>query len=1157
MNTIPKARHAVLAQAVIVGLLLGGTAWAQPAPQAGASSPAQDATPVDVDIPAQSLRSALDGFAHQTGLQVVYAESDVASGLSAPAVKGTLLPSTILQRLLAPSKLHFTFVNKNTVTVFKSGPGNGAIIKQRNAPASMDPPGQSVKNDNAATQASAPFGGNVTQLAAVTANAGIARAQMQSIQLKRSAPNIEDSITAEDIGRLPDLTIAGSLQRVPGVQINRTAGEGSTVNIRGLPQVRTLLNGGVFLSAANINSVQPNFNSTPPSLFAGVDVYKSPTANMFVSGISGTINLRTRRPWDMPFGNTSSVSLRVGEGSVTHKIKPNVSALFSHNADGRWGFLVSASYSKDESLNDSNSAGGTGSAKIVGENLSSALSSQGFVGSFTGAPVPSDIHMIPGGVDVNSDGKHDLALISNNGFSASRGRYQRERLGLNASFQMALPADFTLVADGFYTNLKQYNSSIGMSFQPAGWEAQSLVPLEGRNTGIVLRNPTNTPGLVLDDWNQALYTTNAYKAWPSQTISATNGLTTNGNSRDFDVALKYDQGGPFKAKLKLLSGSATQQTMQIYDNIVTGDGSMWPNDPANAAPPGMYVTADGNRYFNKNGFAPMTLPVSFYFDKDARISRYVPSAGLAAIMSNPDAYALKTIQSYNDDNAKAGLNVIKLEGSYDFNNNLTLRAGLRNNVRTGSHKHFNLATRLYAGEGASDPNGCLVRQFAADVLINGGGVAGTCTAGNADGYYRGQTYAGIPISKLPSQISDNWREYHNLGGVQGLNIWAVDPKVMRDAPGLIESLYGPPQHTFNPPASWAVSMHTKSAFVEGDFKGELGGFTVRGNAGARVIKTNLDVHRYLKGTALAYGIFPKAVGMQNTVKSYTDILPAVNLTVDLTSKLLVRFAGSKNMVPLDLDQWGGGLNPLYELNTSIPGNVFSVVSATSSGNPDLKPWRSTNSEMAVSYYFNRQSMISVSAYRIKVASFIKNGTVRSCDIPDLDGVQRRCVSVTQPVQGQGQVLKGYEFQWNQAMTFLPGFLSNTGFAFNWTLSNNDTGERDLAGHEIPFQDNSKRSGNLVLWYQGEKLGFRIAGNYRSKRAVQENVGGIQGLEAYQAPQFYLAASVTYSFNENVQIFLNASNLTKEHETYYLVWRDQPASFTQFERRYMAGVRITL
>src|SRR5699024_10200960 len=102
----------------------------------------------------------------------------------------------------------------------------------------------------------------VQQLGTITAT-GILGSQIKSISHKRFAPRIQDTISAEQIGRLPDTTITDSLQRVPGVQIDRSAGEGSSVNIRGLPQVQVKLNGEAYLPAANIVSNQPNFLSIP------------------------------------------------------------------------------------------------------------------------------------------------------------------------------------------------------------------------------------------------------------------------------------------------------------------------------------------------------------------------------------------------------------------------------------------------------------------------------------------------------------------------------------------------------------------------------------------------------------------------------------------------------------------------------------------------------------------------------------------------------------------------------------------------------------------------------------------------------------------------------------------------------------------------------
>ncbi len=96
--------------------------------------------------------------------------------------------------------------------------------------------------------------------------------------MKRLAPSIQDSISAESIGQLPDVTITDALQRITGVQINRDAGVGTSVDVRGLPQVGTMLNGEVFITPDQIDSQQPDFTTLPATLFNQVDVIKSATA---------------------------------------------------------------------------------------------------------------------------------------------------------------------------------------------------------------------------------------------------------------------------------------------------------------------------------------------------------------------------------------------------------------------------------------------------------------------------------------------------------------------------------------------------------------------------------------------------------------------------------------------------------------------------------------------------------------------------------------------------------------------------------------------------------------------------------------------------------------------------------------------------------------
>jgi TonB-dependent receptor len=122
---------------------------------------------------------------------------------------------------------------------------------------------------------------------------GLRASTAASINTKRFATSQVDGITAQDIGKLPDVTIADSLQRITGVQIERVAGEGGPVQIRGLPQIDTTLNGEVFLSATTIDASRADYSDLPSQLFSGVDVFKSGEAKHTAKGIAGSIDLRT------------------------------------------------------------------------------------------------------------------------------------------------------------------------------------------------------------------------------------------------------------------------------------------------------------------------------------------------------------------------------------------------------------------------------------------------------------------------------------------------------------------------------------------------------------------------------------------------------------------------------------------------------------------------------------------------------------------------------------------------------------------------------------------------------------------------------------------------------------------------------------------------
>ena len=117
---------------------------------------------------------------------------------------------------------------------------------------------------------------------------GIRGSQRHAIDIKKAAVNSVDAIASEDLGKMPDQNVAETLQRLPGVTIDRVRGVGNDVTVRGLgPQFNTVtLNGRVL--ATDGRGREFNFDVLPPELISGADVYKSPQANLNGSSIGAT-----------------------------------------------------------------------------------------------------------------------------------------------------------------------------------------------------------------------------------------------------------------------------------------------------------------------------------------------------------------------------------------------------------------------------------------------------------------------------------------------------------------------------------------------------------------------------------------------------------------------------------------------------------------------------------------------------------------------------------------------------------------------------------------------------------------------------------------------------------------------------------------------------
>ncbi|QJU59832.1 TonB-dependent receptor [Sphingomonas sp. AP4-R1] len=290
------------------------------------------------DIAPMDLRAGISQFSQATGLQVVVAPATVA-GRRTGGVHGAYSVQRALDELLRGTGLAASM--KGGVAVVK--PGKGL-------------PRETAGADTAATVQAAAFmpGEDGMALPSDIVVSGYRQSLTAAQNFKRSAVGAEDDIVATDIAAFPDLNLAESLQRIPGITITRDSGEGRQIALRGLGAdfTRTQLNGMEVLG--NTASGMDNRGSVSRSrsfdyslfaseLFNRVAVQKSYSAEQDEGGIAGTVQLTSAKPFDYE-GTKFVVSAKGQTNTNTSGVTPRVVGL----ASGHWGdfgALVSVAYS--------------------------------------------------------------------------------------------------------------------------------------------------------------------------------------------------------------------------------------------------------------------------------------------------------------------------------------------------------------------------------------------------------------------------------------------------------------------------------------------------------------------------------------------------------------------------------------------------------------------------------------------------------------------------------------------------------------------------------------------------------------------------------------------------------------------------------------------
>ncbi|WMN60001.1 TonB-dependent receptor [Pseudoalteromonas xiamenensis] len=196
---------------------------------------------------------------------------------------------------------------------------------------------------------------------------GIKGSLIKSMDLKRNANGVVDSISSEDIGKFPDTNLAESLQRISGVSIDRTNGEGSRVTVRGFgPDFNLVTLNGRQMPASSLEATTASssrsfdFANLASEGIAAVEIYKTGRASVPTGGMGSTINIMTTRPLNAP-GLKATIGAKAVMDTSSEKndgITPELSGLYSNTfADDTFGIALSGSYQKRKSGNQQANVG--------------------------------------------------------------------------------------------------------------------------------------------------------------------------------------------------------------------------------------------------------------------------------------------------------------------------------------------------------------------------------------------------------------------------------------------------------------------------------------------------------------------------------------------------------------------------------------------------------------------------------------------------------------------------------------------------------------------------------------------------------------------------------------------------------------------------------
>jgi TonB-dependent receptor len=983
-------------------------------------------------------------------------------------------------------------VSKQRVRALKLGASSGAMLMA-----------MALAGAAAAQQAPAPAADDTAVEEVVVT--GFRASLANALDIKRRENDLVDVIKAQDIADFPDLNLAESLQRVPGVSIDRDGGEGRTITVRGLGPDFTVVRlnglealattGGKDSSGGANRGRQFDFSIFASELFNSVTVRKSTSASNEEGSLGAIIDLQASRPFDFS-GPALSMGAKIGWNDLSRKKDPRFTFLASNRWDtgiGEIGALISVAYAERKTLEEGSSTGRW-------ENPSVAFNSSTSFPCFGAAYNPQTPGFTPGGPTAATSPACTTIGVNTPSTSAptaapagtannlwhpripryGRLQYDQKRLGITGSLQWRPTENSTLSLDALVANFtnnrdETYLEVISFSRSGAGLPQTDVVNFQADDKGHLIKG-------TFDDVDARV----EYRH---------DDLKTEFNQFTLTYDTKFGDAG----HLNLVYG----QSRSIQDNPVQTTFSF---DRYNS---------DGYSYdYSQND----KLPVLNYGFDPTQASNFVYSPsntlGDPSLLRMRPSKAVNTFKTFRADVDYQILDGFKLRYGFDWK-----KFGFNSSEKRLFSRQLAGQTAYTAEAGFALPAGVTIADVSRVITGFGRGLdlpAGVPTSWIAPDLDKLKTAIGYDCDCINANGDFRLSSINQLGAVR------------------------------------EVTEEDTALYLQGDFDYDLFNMPVRGNIGVRYVKTQQDAlgHYNVGSKNNVLVTLPSGVvlnettpidGVQTTSREYHNTLPALNVSIQPAENVFVRFAAAKVMTRPQLQNLSPGYTAISQGSQTL-----------TRGNPDLNPMLANNLDLSFEWYPDKETLLSAGFFQKDIKSYIQQTAEvmpwSATGLPDSlltsPNTSATPFTVTTQVNSPGGKLKGFELSAQRPFTFLPAPFDKFGAILNYTHVKSDidyiikaptynaakvqTAPALLVTQ--PLVNLSPDAFNATLYYENGPFKARISGSYRDAYLIQVAPSATNNNDVrIKEKTFNLDSQVSYELGK-FTVTLEAINLTDQEDS---------------------------